>query len=62
MSDGTTDDLKGRAKEAAGKVQNEAGDAPAIHGPERYQRPAGIRKTGGPTNMFRLDHNIAPTA
>jgi FAD/FMN-containing dehydrogenase len=38
----------------------EATDAVAIYGPERYQRLAGVKKTYDPTNMFRLNHNVVP--
>jgi hypothetical protein len=39
---------------------DEAGDAAAIYGPERYERLASIKKTYDPTNMFRLNHNVTP--
>jgi hypothetical protein len=39
---------------------DEAADAAAIYGPERYQRLASIKKTYDPTNMFRLNHNVMP--
>jgi FAD/FMN-containing dehydrogenase len=38
----------------------EAADAIAIYGPERYQRLADVKKTYDPTNMFRLNHNVVP--
>jgi FAD/FMN-containing dehydrogenase len=41
---------------------DEAADAAAIYGPERYERLAAIKKTYDPANMFRLNHNVAPTA
>jgi FAD/FMN-containing dehydrogenase len=39
---------------------DEAADAAAIYGPERYERLASIKKTYDPTNMFRLNHNVKP--
>jgi FAD/FMN-containing dehydrogenase len=39
---------------------DEAADAAAIYGPERYQRLASIKKTYDPANMFRLNHNVTP--
>jgi len=39
---------------------DEAADAAAIYGPERYERLASIKKTYDPTNMFRLNHNVTP--
>jgi hypothetical protein len=39
---------------------DEAADAAAIYGPERYQRLASIKKTYDPANMFRLNHNVVP--
>jgi FAD/FMN-containing dehydrogenase len=41
---------------------DEAGDAPAIYGPERYERLASIKKAYDPANMFRLNHNVLPAA
>ncbi|WP_255510829.1 BBE domain-containing protein [Micromonospora sp. WP24] len=40
----------------------EAADAAAIYGPGRYERLASVKKSYDPTNMFRLNHNVAPTA
>nr|WP_296064222.1 FAD-binding protein [uncultured Actinoplanes sp.] len=41
---------------------DEAADAAAIYGAERYQRLAAIKKTYDPANMFRLNHNVVPSA
>lgn len=41
---------------------DEAADAMAIYGPERYERLASIKKTYDPANMFRLNHNVLPAA
>jgi FAD/FMN-containing dehydrogenase len=41
---------------------DEAADAAAIYGPERFERLASIKKTYDPTNMFRLNHNVKPAA
>jgi FAD/FMN-containing dehydrogenase len=41
---------------------DEAADAAAIYGPERYERLASIKKTYDSTNMFRLNHNVMPAA
>jgi FAD/FMN-containing dehydrogenase len=40
----------------------EAVDAVAIYGPERYERLAAVKKTYDPENMFRLNHNVVPAA
>jgi hypothetical protein len=40
----------------------EAADAVAVYGPERYKRLAAVKKTYDPANMFRINHNIAPAA
>ncbi|WP_432864856.1 FAD-binding oxidoreductase [Microbispora rosea] len=39
---------------------DEATDAAAIYGPERYERLAAVKKTYDPANMFRINHNVAP--
>ena len=38
----------------------EATDAAAIYGPERYERLAAIKKTYDPANLFRINHNVVP--
>jgi hypothetical protein len=40
----------------------EATDAAAIYGPQRYERLAAIKKTYDPANMFRINHNVVPAA
>ncbi len=40
----------------------EATDAIAIYGPQRYERLARVKKTYDPTNMFRINHNVVPAA
>src|SRR5690242_130703 len=40
----------------------EAADAAAVYGPERYERLAAVKKTYDPANMFRVNHNVAPAA
>ncbi|MEV6607622.1 FAD-binding oxidoreductase [Kutzneria sp. NPDC051319] len=39
----------------------EAVDAAAIYGPERYARLVAVKKAYDPTNMFRINHNVSPT-
>ena len=39
---------------------DEAADAEAIYGWERYERLASIKKKYDPANMFRLNHNVIP--
>jgi FAD/FMN-containing dehydrogenase len=39
---------------------DEAADAAAIYGPERYARLAAVKKTYDPDNMFRINHNVLP--
>ena len=41
---------------------DEATDAAAIYGPERYERLAAVKKTYDPANMFRINHNVAPAS
>jgi FAD/FMN-containing dehydrogenase len=41
---------------------DEAADAVAIYGQERYERLASIKKAYDPANMFRLNHNVVPAA
>ncbi|WP_329459882.1 FAD-binding oxidoreductase [Streptomyces sp. NBC_01497] len=40
----------------------EAADAAAIYGPERYERLAAVKKLYDPANMFRINHNVVPAA
>ncbi|WIX76746.1 FAD-dependent oxidoreductase [Amycolatopsis carbonis] len=40
----------------------EAADAAAIYGPERYERLAAVKKTYDPINMFRINHNVVPAS
>jgi hypothetical protein len=40
----------------------EAIDAVAIYGLERYERLAAVKKTYDPANMFRINHNVVPAA
>jgi FAD/FMN-containing dehydrogenase len=44
------------------RAPDEAPDAAAIYGPERYERLAAIKKTYDPANMFRINHNVVPAA
>jgi FAD/FMN-containing dehydrogenase len=39
---------------------DEAADAVAIYGPERYARLAAVKRAYDPTNMFRINHNVGP--
>ncbi|EWM09954.1 mitomycin radical oxidase [Kutzneria sp. 744] len=39
----------------------EAVDAAAIYGPERYARLVAVKKAYDPANMFRINHNVSPT-
>jgi FAD/FMN-containing dehydrogenase len=41
---------------------DEAADAAAVYGPERYQRLAAVKKAYDPANVFRINHNVAPAA
>lgn len=40
----------------------EATDAAAIYGAERYERLAAVKKIYDPANMFRINHNVVPAA
>ena len=54
--------LAGRPAVVNNLAPDEAADAAAIYGPERYERLASIKKTYDPANMFRLNHNVMPAA
>ncbi|MDX3237232.1 FAD-binding oxidoreductase [Streptomyces sp. ME03-5709C] len=41
---------------------DEASDAAAIYGPERYERLAAVKRTYDPANMFRINHNVLPAS
>jgi FAD/FMN-containing dehydrogenase len=41
---------------------DEATEAAAIYGPQRYERLAAIKKAYDPANMFRINHNVVPAA
>jgi hypothetical protein len=51
---------QGARRYANNLAPDEAADAPAIYGPERYERLASIKKTYDSANMFRLNHNVMP--
>jgi FAD/FMN-containing dehydrogenase len=51
---------RGDRRMANNLAPDEAADAAAIYGPERYERLASIKKTYDPANIFRLNHNITP--
>ncbi|WP_147155114.1 FAD-binding oxidoreductase [Reyranella soli] len=52
---------QGDRRNANNLAPDEAGDAAAIYGSERYARLSSIKKTYDPTNMFRLNHNVVPS-
>jgi len=41
---------------------DEAPEAAAVYGRERYERLASVKKTYDPANMFRINHNVVPAA
>jgi FAD/FMN-containing dehydrogenase len=51
---------QGERRYANNLAPDEAADAAAIYGPERYERLASIKKNYDPANMFRLNHNVIP--
>jgi FAD/FMN-containing dehydrogenase len=51
---------EGERRYANNLAPDEAADAAAIYGPERYKRLASIKRIYDPTNMFRLNHNVVP--
>ena len=53
---------RGDRRVVTNRAPDEAADAAAIYGPERYERLASVKKTYGRTTMSRLNHNIVPAA
>jgi FAD/FMN-containing dehydrogenase len=53
---------QGNRRNVNNLAPDEATDAAAIYGPERYERLASIKKTYDPSNIFRLNHNVMPAA
>ena len=51
---------QGDRRYANNLAPDEAGDAAAIYGPDRYERLASIKHAYDPDNMFRLNHNVVP--
>ncbi len=51
---------RGHRRNVNNLAPDEAADAAAIYGLERYERLASIKKTYDPANMFRLNHNVMP--